>query len=40
LHVLFLPAGPLPDIAIDSGWVGKYMTLSSRFDQAYGQYQQ
>lgn len=33
LRVLFLPSGPLQDIAIDSGWHNKYMTLASRFDE-------
>jgi hypothetical protein len=37
LHVLFLPSGPLQDIAIDSGWHDKYMTLASRFDELYRQ---
>jgi len=38
LHTLFLPTGPLQDIAIDSGWHDKYMTLASRFDEQYRQW--
>jgi hypothetical protein len=38
LRVLFLPTGPLQDIAIDSGWVDQYMNLSSRFDALISQY--
>ena len=38
LHVLFLPTGPLQDIAIDSGWHDNYMTLASRFDDLYEQW--
>lgn len=36
LRVLFLPSGPLQDIAIDSGWHNKFMTLASRFDELFG----
>jgi hypothetical protein len=35
LRVLFLPTGPLQDIAIDSGWHEIYLVLASRFDEAY-----
>ena len=35
LRVLFLPTGPLQDIAIDSGWSDTYMRLASRFEQLY-----
>lgn len=37
LHVLFLPTGPLQDIAIDSRWHDQYMELADRFDRAYQQ---
>jgi hypothetical protein len=33
LRVLFLPTGPLQDIAIDSGWHDEYLVLARRADQ-------
>lgn len=35
LRYLLLPTGPLNEIAISSGWAGRYVTLANRFDALY-----
>lgn len=35
LPVLFLPTGPLQEVALSSGWGQEFLTLADRFDEAY-----
>ncbi len=36
LRYLFLPTGPLCEIAASSGWLETYTTLGNRFDELHG----
>jgi len=33
LRVLFLPTGPLQDIAVHGSWHDRYIALAGRFDE-------
>ncbi|MEV0245642.1 hypothetical protein AB0H76_03525 [Nocardia sp. NPDC050712] len=35
LHVLYLPTGPLQELAISSGWAEQYLVLAARFDELF-----